>query len=73
MVSVNEPLALIVDMLSEAVPVFLRVTDCAALVVPMVTLPKLREVGLRLATGVFEVLDEPKNSPMAVALDEMPG
>jgi hypothetical protein len=72
-VSLNEPFAAMPLIFRVAVPVFFSVTVCAALVVPVFTLPKLSEVGLRLATGVFEVLAVPKKSAMAGALAETPG
>src|SRR5437763_1975739 len=47
-----------------AVPVFFSVTTCAALAVPTVWLPKLKEVGERLTAGV----PVPDDTPLPLRL-----
>ena len=55
LVSAKLPLAVIELMVSAAVPVFERVTVCAALVVPCSWLPKLRLTGETPAMGATPV------------------
>ena len=43
------------EMVMEALPVLVKVTNCCAVVVPVFTLPKAREFPLRLATGCIAV------------------
>ena len=49
------PVTAMLVMLKLALPVLLRVTVCAALVVPMVWLPKVRLVAVRLTAGPLPV------------------
>ena len=46
------PVKVAPEMVNTPVPVFFRVTVCAGLVVPFVTLPKFRGEGRRLTCGV---------------------
>ena len=63
-VSAKDPLAVMPEMVSVALPEFFSVTAWAALVVPTSRLAKVNEVGDRDATGVFDVLAVPKKSDM---------
>jgi hypothetical protein len=51
----SAPVSAMLEMLREALPVLLRVTDFAALVEPTVSLPKLRLVAERLAADAAPV------------------
>ena len=52
------PIAMLV-IESASLPVFFNVAACAALVPPIHTLPKLKEAGVRTATGAGAAVPEP--------------
>src|SRR5260370_354279 len=70
LVSAKSPLAEMLVRLSEALPVFESVTDCAALVVPTVWLAKASEVAERLTTGAGP--EVPKTSAISGAVAAPP-
>jgi hypothetical protein len=51
----KSPLVVMLDMVSEALPVFVNVTGCALLAVPDIWAAKVSEEGAKLTTGPVPV------------------